>query len=135
MFSRIREAIRIVTYREPESGVDAVFVAHVEPSSSRYGKTISRFLEGFIALYTVGYAAGKIGDYLWHITNARHFSMSTGTLIGVLAAFLMLIIHWIKADIEAKFRDHFHIANWLAPFFGRKLDSVARVLRGTASVS
>ncbi|MGD0759204.1 MAG: hypothetical protein ABR921_09885 [Candidatus Sulfotelmatobacter sp.] len=127
MFNRIKEAVRILGYREPETGADAVFVESVQTSPTPAGKHISHFFEALIAIYGVGYLAGRIGNLIATAAPSQH-SVSVGTLIGVLGALLMLVVHWLRADIEQKVRERIHLADMLAPFFGRKLDNVSRVL-------
>jgi hypothetical protein len=135
MFSRIKEAIRIISYREPDTGPDVVIVPESNTVPTPQGIMISRMAEFFIAASTIGWAAGRIGDYLLNVGFAKHVSLSAATIIGSVAVLLTMVVSWISRDIEMKLRSHIKIADVLAPFFGRKLDNVVHVLKGTGRVS
>lgn len=133
MFSRIKEAKRILKYREPETGADAVIVERRTVKVPRTGIVISSGIEGFIVVWVIGYAVSGLVRLMPHLpVGPRHVSVA---LVGSLGAVLMLVIHWIRQDIEAKIKKHFHLADALAPFFGRKLDSAFRVVRGAVRAS
>jgi hypothetical protein len=135
MFSRIKEAIRIITYHEPDTGPDVVIVPEVNTPPTPQGIMISRATEVLIAASTIGWAAGRIGDYLLNLGFAKHLSLSTATIIGSVGVLLTMVVSWIGKDIEMKLRSRIKIADALAPFFGRKLDNVVHVLKGTGRVS
>jgi hypothetical protein len=134
MFSRIREAIRIIAYREPESGPDAVIVERADMPVSNAGRRIAGLLEGIVAIYTIGYIASLIGDKVFNVFPGKH-SMSVTVLVGSVAALLTLMVHWVRQDLEEKLRTHFHLRDTLAPYFGKRLDSASRVLRGSVRAS
>jgi H+/Cl- antiporter ClcA len=130
MFSRIQNAIQIVTYRESETGGDAVIVERETVTPSRPGKIIAGFVELLVAVYTIGYLAGRIGDHISKSIPDSH-SVSLGTLTGAVAVFLMLTLHWIREDIEKKIRARLNLVDVLAPYFGHRLDYTVRVLKGS----
>ncbi len=130
MFSRIKEAIRIVTYREPEHGPDAVIVDHQAAGSSRTGRIIAAGIEVLIVVYVLAYIAGRIGERLSKIIPTSHSSVSVATIAGAVGVLLALIVHSIKNDIETKIRARINLAEVLAPYFGHRLDYAIRVLKG-----
>lgn len=134
MFSRIKEAVRIMSFRETESGADTIIVECEDhlPTLTPAGRTISRLIEYFLVLYCIGYAAGYLGIYIAKHTPAKHLSASTTTLIGFFGALLMMIGTWLKQDIENKIQSHLRISEWLAPFFGHRLTYAYHVLKGRA---
>ena len=134
MFSRIREAARIIAYREPEIGPDAVIIARAKGTPSPSGMRVARFIEALVAIYGIGWFAAFLSDRLFKAIPSKHFSSAT-VLAASLAVFLLMLLHWIRADLEQKFRTHLHLADTLAPYFGKRLDTASRVLRGTARAS
>jgi hypothetical protein len=135
MFSRIQEAIRVITYREPDTGQDAVIVEHVETTPTPAGKRIAIVLESLVAISVVGYLSARVGDRLIDTAFSKHLSMSAHVLIGSIAAFFVLAVNWLKHDLEHKFRIHFRLADRIAPFFGKRIDNALRVLRGSVRAS
>jgi hypothetical protein len=135
MFSRIKEAIRIISYRESDSGPDAVIECEAPTTPTPEGKFISRALEFFIAASTIGWVSGRIGEYLLGVGFAKHISVSVSTLIGAVAVLLAMIVSAIGKDLEMKLRSQVRIADALAPFFGRKLDEAVSALKGSMRVS
>lgn len=134
MFSRIREALRIITYRAPENGPDAVIVERDNTSPSAAGHRVARLIEATIGVYTIGKLAAFIGDRLIKVIPDKQFT-STTVLAGCVAALLLVIFSWIRQDLEEKFRAHLHLADTLAPYFGKRLENASRVLRGSARAS
>ncbi len=128
MFSRIREAVRIITYREPESGQDAVIVERTNPTSPAAGKVISHIIELFGVIYVIGIVVGPLGRLIEHVTPK---SLSLTSIAGALGALLMFAASWLRSDIERAIHARAHIADIVAPFFGHRLDTAARVLRGS----
>ena|SRR5947209_8016709 len=130
MFNRIKEAARILTYREPRSGADAVIVSHVQESPSGPGKVISYILEVLIIVYGIGHIAAPLASALSRFMSGKHTSTSTAILAGALGALLALMTNAIRQDIEQKIRLRLNLSELLAPFFGKKLDNVLRVMKG-----
>jgi hypothetical protein len=129
MFSRIREAARIISYREPQHGPDFVIAEHHTPTTSRAGRTISNILEVLVAIYTLGYAAGYISEHLNKLMpSTRSFSMNT--LTGGIGVLLAIVLNSFRDDIEKKIRARINLAEILAPYFGHRLDHTFRVLKG-----
>jgi hypothetical protein len=129
VFSRIREAIRIITYREPDSGPDAVIVDHKVATSSRAGRIISRGLEVLMVVYVLAYVSARISERLSKIIPSTH-SVSVTTIAAAIGVLLMFLVHSIKDDIETKIRTRLNLAEALAPYFGHRLDYTIRVLKG-----
>jgi hypothetical protein len=133
MFSHIREVVRIVSYREPQDVPNIVIAERVDPVVPVAGKHIARFFEIVAIVYVIGLVAGPLGDRLGHLIPARTVGMTS--VVGAVGALLMLIVNWLRADIEHNIRLHINLGNTLAPFFGRRLDNTFRILGGSTRVS
>ncbi|MGA3056295.1 MAG: hypothetical protein ABSD63_18965 [Candidatus Korobacteraceae bacterium] len=131
MFSRAKEAYRILTHREPNFGPDAVVVdgdsESVKPT--KFSSKISKGIELTVFAIGLGYVAGKI-EHIFPDVQTKTF-LSTATLIGALGVIFGFLTRSLIADIEAKLRLRIHLSETLAPFFGHKLESTVRVLKGT----
>lgn len=129
MFSRIREAIRIVNYREPHNGADAVIVEQTPATSRPTGKLIASLIEWTLLVYSLAYIAGIVSDRLTKFVPATR-SVSIGTIAGAVGVLLALVLHSLRDDIERKLRSRIDLAELLAPYFGHRLDYTIRVLKG-----
>ena len=129
MFSRIHEALRILTYHEPETGPDAVIVERKETPAPRAGRAIANTIEIFMVAYLVGSLAGYIGSYLYKFVPHTRVASIT-TIVGALGFLLTIWGSRLRADIEAHLRAHLDLGNALAPFFGHKLTYASRVMKG-----
>src|SRR5258708_7369509 len=116
MFSRIQDAIRTVTYREPETGQDAVIVERESPTASTAGKVISHVLELILVVYVLAYAAGYISEHLTKIIPATR-SVSLGTIAGAVGVLLAFILHQLRDDIQQKIKARINLSEVLAPYF------------------
>ena len=128
MFSHIREAVRIVSYHETQGGPDIVIRERIEPTVPVAGKHIARFFEIIVVVYVIGRIAGPLGYKLGHLIPARTLAMTS--VAGALGALMMLMVDWLRTDIQQKISLHINLGNTLAPFFGRRLDNMFRILRG-----
>jgi hypothetical protein len=133
MFSRIREAHRILTYREPEDGTLTI-VEHNPATTPAAGRKIARFVEALVGIYGIGWIAAQVGDGLFRYIPFKRLT-STSVLVGSIAVFLLMAFHWIKNDLEEKFRAHIHLADALAPYFGRRLHRASSILKGPERVA
>jgi hypothetical protein len=127
MFGRLRNTIRILTYREPTFGPDAIIVEEREPSPSRASRTISNFLEWGLFVLVVGVVAGQLGKLVSRIVGHH---VSTATVIGVTSGALFLLLHNLIMDFQQKIRQKLNLAARAAPFFGNKLNSTLQVIKG-----
>jgi len=129
MFSRIQEAIRTLTYREPETGQDAVIMERTPPVSTAAGRAISHILEYVILVYALADVAVRISERLTRLIPNTH-SVSLETLAAGVGILLVLILHQVRDDIQEKIRARINLKNVLAPYFGHRLDYTIRVLKG-----
>jgi hypothetical protein len=129
MFSRIQNAIRTITYREPETGQDAAIVEHKTPTATGAGKVISHTLELLLVVYVLAYMAGYISDHLTKVIPATR-SVSIEVVAGAIGAVLVLILHQLRNDIQEKIKARINLSELLAPYFGHRLDYTIRVLKG-----
>jgi hypothetical protein len=128
MFSRIREAIRIIGYREPNCEAPFVIQEHIEPPPpSVTGRRIAYLIQVAFAIYIIGRVSGPIGKELILLLPGHAVSL---TVAGGTGALLMWTIDWLRNDIQTKLRLHLNLDDKLAPFFGHKLENVFRVLKG-----
>jgi hypothetical protein len=134
MFSRIREAVRIITHREPENGADAVIVEQENTASSRAGTFIAHFLEFFILAYLFGFFAGRIGPIIYKFVPHPHIA-SVSTIIGAIGFLLAVWLHSIRNDIEKHLRAQLDLAKVLAPYFGHRLTNAIRTMKGSVRVA
>jgi hypothetical protein len=134
MFSRIRETIRIITYREPQNGADALIVERAEIAASPQGKFIARMLEVVPVIYILGYVAGSIGSHISKIVPPMH-SASLTTIAGAVGVLLGLILQWVKEDVQEKIRARLNLADVLSPYFGHRLENTIRILKGSVRAS
>jgi hypothetical protein len=130
MFSRIREALRIITHREPENGADAVIVERESTTPSRAGFFIAHTVEILAIAYLFGYVAGKIGPFLYKLVPHPHLA-SVSTIIVALGFLLAMWLHSIRADLEKHLRAHLDLGNALAPYFGHRLTNAIRTMKGS----
>jgi hypothetical protein len=133
MFSRIREAHRILTYREPDDG-STVIVERSPMQPTIAGKRIGNLFEMLIVVYGIGWIAAHVGEPLFRYIPFTHFT-STSVFVGSIAAFFLMLAHWLRDDLQQKFRAHIHVEDTLAPYFGERLHRAYSVLKGTGRVS
>ncbi len=129
MFSRIKDATRIITYREPATGPDAVIVERDRPTTTAAGKVISHVFELLVVVYALAHAAAYITDHLTKIIPATR-SVSLGTIAAAIGVLLAFVMHQLRDDIEQKIRAHINLSELLAPYFGHRIDRTIRVLKG-----
>jgi hypothetical protein len=130
MFGRLRETIRVLSYREPTHVPDAAIVEAVSPAPTRAGTAIVRFIEGLVIIITVGFVAEFSILHLNHlIPTDKHSSAFLVAVSGSLGALMTLFIGWIRHDLERQLQGKLHLEKFLAPFFGNKLDRTCRVLK------
>jgi hypothetical protein len=129
MFSRIQDAIRTITYREPETGPDAVIVERESPTVSAAGKVISHILELVLVVYVLAYAAAYAVDHLMKMIPAAR-SLSAEIVAGGIGALLAIVLHQFRDDIQARIKARLNLSELLAPYFGHRLDYTIRVLKG-----
>ncbi len=128
MFSRIKDAIRIITYREPVvHGPDTLIVEHAPLASTVAGRRIAKFAEFSVALYLIAHVSGPITKFIEHQLGKPSASTTTVAVVG---AVVMFIANALREDIEAKLRSHIKLADSLAPFFGKRMHNSFRVLKG-----
>lgn len=134
MFSRIREAFRIITHRESECGVDAVIVERENTAPSRAGVYIAHVLEFIFLAYLFGFFAGRIGALIYKfVPHPRIASLST--VIGAIGFLLAIWIDSIRNDIEKHLRARLHLGTILAPYFGHRLTNAIRTMKGSVRVA
>jgi hypothetical protein len=129
MFTRIRETARILTYREPRNVPGFEFVERAEPRVSSSGKFIARFFEFGIILVIIGWVSVPLSGLIQHLTPKQPSSALTA-ISGAVGAFLMLVLGWLRDDIERNIKEHFTLGETFAQSFGRKLDNAVRILKG-----
>jgi uncharacterized membrane protein YeaQ/YmgE (transglycosylase-associated protein family) len=129
MFSRIREAIRILSYKPEKRVPDIVVIDEASlPAPSRFGKVISTIMEDGLLIVLIGILAGKIGSALYHAAPGK--SLSIATIAGALGALFAWIFHSFMNDLKLRLKSQINLSEKLAPYFGHKLDATYRLLRG-----
>ena len=129
MFSRIREAIRILSYKPEKHVPDIVVINEASiPSPSRFGKVISVVIEDGLLIVAIGILAGKIGSALHHAVPGK--SLSIATIAGALGALFAWMFHRFMNDLKIRLKSQINLSEKLAPYFGHKLDATYRLLRG-----
>lgn len=129
MFSRIRETVRILKYREPQEAPGIVFVERVQPTVSKTGRFIAGLLEATIAVFVIGWIAAALSHAFDHLMP-HPSSLTLTRITGALGAVLMLLGNMLRDDIQQKIRAHLNLSGIAAPFFGHKLEETFRTLRG-----
>jgi hypothetical protein len=117
-----------LSHREPTFGPDAVIVPQINPPVTKFSTKIARTIEVVIFMYAMGFVAGKLGDLMFPTLHPK--SLSLGVLFGGLGLILAFLGHKILGELEIKLKLHLHLSDRIAPFFGHKLDSTFRSLRG-----
>jgi len=130
MFARLKETIRILSYRPPTvHGPDAIIVEKSKsPPTSRFGRSIAFFLEGFILISAIGFAAGHLGKTLEGLPLPKT-GVSLATLAGALGALLLWIFHALVNQLQGAVQKRLNLADKLAPYFGHKLEETVRTIR------
>lgn len=134
MFSRTREALRIITHREPDNGADAVIVERENISPSPVGILIAHILEFVFLAYLFGFFAGRMGPIIYKFVPHPHIA-SLSTVIGALGFLLAVWIHSIREDIEKHLRARLDLGKLLAPYFGHRLTNAIRIMKGSVRVA
>jgi len=130
MFGRIQETIRILSYREPTHVPDAAIVEATSPTPTKAGRTIARLIEATVLVIAIGYLSEFALLHLNRlIPTDKHSSAFITAVAGSLGAVLVLIVGWLRNDLERKIQGKIHLARFLAPFFGNKIDRTLRVLK------
>src|SRR5438105_13273485 len=94
MFARLKDTIRIISYRPPVvHGPDAIIVPKKQTSATVAGKVIAFFLEAFIVLYAIGFAAEIVAPELERHLHIQKLGMSMVGVAGALGAVLFWIFH------------------------------------------
>jgi hypothetical protein len=128
MFNRIRNTIRIISYREktlpPHLTPEVVFIDHEEEKPSKFSITISATIGVVISIWLIAMAVPFVTQAL----KERFSQTSLVTVAGGLGALLF----WTLEHFFQRSRDflakHFQIA--LAPHLGHKIEKTFRILRG-----
>jgi hypothetical protein len=131
MFGRLRETIRIISYREPTPTIpDVVIMEHVPGTPSKAGTVIARIIESFVVIFAIGFATEFSISHLNNLIPAdKHSSAFLTAIAGAVGALMTLILVWIRNDFERQLLGKVHIAELIAPSFGNRLDHTLRVLK------
>jgi hypothetical protein len=129
MLSRIKEAKRIITYREPDFGPDAVIEEQKLVEAPKAGRTIAYFFEFLFVFVVLVRASTYIGIHLEKMIPKTH-SVSTTTMTAAVGIILTLLLDSVRTDILGRIRKHLSLVDLLAPYFGHRLDNTIRVFRG-----
>ena len=133
MFSRIREVVRVLSYREPHNNACFVFEEHNEPKALATGQRIASVMVGTLAVYVVALLSGPVSFAIQHLVPGRSVAMIT--LAGGVGALMMWMVETVRKEILQNIRTHIRLEERLAPFFGHRLESVFRALRGSTHAS
>lgn len=128
MFDRLKEAIQVLSFREPSNDVDIVFVSEAEPlpppQVSRY---IARVIEGTVAAVFIGFSAARIVEFVTHAIGRVSVSI---TAVGVTGALLFWIWHQLLGVLQTRAQGFLKLEEKIAPFFGHKMNTAYRILKG-----
>jgi hypothetical protein len=131
MFSRIKEAKRIISFRESDLGPypDVVIEQRKPAKTTKAGRTIAYLFEFAFVVLVLARIAGYIGLHLEKLIPAVH-SVSLTTLAAAIGIVLTLLLDTVRNDILSRVRGRIKLVELLAPYFGHRLDNTIRVLRG-----
>ncbi len=124
MFKRIRQTIKILSYKNEPIHPDFPSSATDEVEVTRISRTIGGFIEACIILL----AAGFVGRYLHDLSPGGRTALSTGVLTGVATALLALLGNWLFDSLNERVRLSLKLGERLAPYFGHKLTESLRIL-------
>lgn len=126
MFSRLRETIRIVSYKHkplhPDLLSDDGDEVQVSKTSSRIGNIIE--------LNIIGVVTGFVGHYIYNLLSGHRTSLSAGTLVGIAGAAVALLLIWFFDSLNHTIQLSIKLGEKLAPYFGHKIEEAVRTLKG-----
>lgn len=128
MLSRIKETIRILSYREPHDGRDIVFVEHHEPTGSSVGIRIAHTLQVMLVVGIISPLAGFASKYLEQVIPSKSIAFST--LAAGVGALSMVLVHWLRGELQQTLFSHLNISSTCAPYFGHRIEEAIRTLKG-----
>ena len=77
MFSRAREAYRILSYREPNFGPDAIIAPEVKKPVANFSVKIARTIELLLFAFVMGKAATIFGVLMFPTLHPKGLSLVT----------------------------------------------------------
>ncbi len=126
MFGRVREAIRILSYKHeplhPDLSSGPGDEVQVSSASSKIGRAIEYLL--------IAMAAGLVADLVFGFVSNHHTLLSTGTVLGITGAVMALLGESIFGFLNREIHLGLKLGEKLAPYFGHKLQEVLTTLRG-----
>jgi len=128
MFDRLKEAIQVLSFREPSIDADIVIVAEAEPvPPSQVSRYIARVIEGTVGAIFIGFGAARIVEFVTHAIGRPSVSI---TAVGATGALLFWIWHQLLGVLQTRVQGFLKFEEKIAPFFGHKINTAYRILRG-----
>jgi hypothetical protein len=129
MFSRIRHAIKVLTYAAPKpdrfEAPDIVFEEQEREHAGRISLAIGTGIEIVLVSSIIGLLSAPI---VTRVLSHEHASVLTA--VGFLASLLAFGAHRIIDDINKRLRLQLRIGERIAPYFGHKISRTVQTLRG-----
>ena len=132
MLNRIRETVRILTYRDkrPAADIPDMEVRPESPDSATpAGKRIARIIESLTLVLVAGIGGERIAYFFTHLLDNQKQHTALPTLAGVVAALLVIVVNWLVRDLHTVLHMRLNLRTHLAPYFGHRLDNAIRILR------
>jgi len=130
MFNRLRYAVTVLRGHrlEPITSPDVVFVENEPTPTKRSSKILGDMIE--IALF--GCSIAYVGHFIGSVVFPGKSSASVGTWSSVIGAALAIIYNYFLEGVNRRIKADLRLGQKLAPYFGHKLDSAYRTIKGLA---
>ena len=125
MFRRIKDTIRILSYKEAVPHPDLESSKDSYVSVTRAGKRIALVLTGVIAVIigNTGYRA------LDAALSRNHKFVASATASQIIPAAFSLIAFWVFENWKGDMFVRLDLPHRLEPYFGHRIESALRIIR------
>ena len=127
MFSRIAEAKRILSYREPEISAD-IPTCEIRPAEPLHVSRVARFIAWFLEA-VVFIVIGSWIAALAVLLVPHKSTMSIATVASALTSVLVLIFNQHVHKLTVAIQKWLRIAEHIAPYFGHRIERAHLILR------
>lgn len=129
MFRRLREAKRVLTYRQTPNAQDRPDITEFVADglqATKAGRTIGGIVEVFVIFVLLGATLHRV--FFW-MFGGDHSPTVSLAVVGVLSVAMLWAINAITDKFNRLAMLKLRIQERVAPFFGHRIDRTLRTLR------
>jgi hypothetical protein len=128
MFTKIREATLILSYKEDLRNAPDIVICEEKPVNlPKTSRAIGKLLEATVFILGFMFISRFVGAGLYQLEHPKVASLAT--VVAALSALLAYAAHSAINKLQAKMQTDLNLSSVLAPYFGRKLHSAIATFR------